>query len=479
MQYTPVWPQGKPKQRGTRRSADPVRFVLIAGLVGCVVLTVAYFYTDSLAGRSVAKASPSEVPKSAFPVLSARRAPATLSMTSRTGAVRRALDGVTRRLPSGSCLRVDWMGTTLSSTRSDVLFIPASASKVTTGAAALEVLGAEHTFDTQVFADPISPSGSTQNLYVIGGGDPVLVTAGYVATEKYPTINGTSLDSLITSILAKGIRQITGSVIVIDSRYDQERFIDQWPTSFYGVEAGPLGALVVNDGVVSGESAKPDDPGLAAGTELVNLLSLRGVTVATGVQRRTTVPQSATSIASISSAPLSAIVQEMLVNSDNNTSELLVKEMGYVKKGIGSTSKGLEVVLETIRTWSIGTSVVVDGSGLSKSNSSSCDFFIGLLERNKEVFPNLLAIAGSTGTLENFFNDSSVEERLVGKTGTLTGVKSLVGYLPLESEDDVQFALLLNGSGVENQSVFQPIWKSLGEALNSARTVPRPDQLAP
>jgi D-alanyl-D-alanine carboxypeptidase len=102
-----------------------------------------------------------------------------------------------------------------------------------------------------------------------------------------------------------------------------------------------------------------------------------------------------------------------------------------------------------------------------------------LLDRNKELFPNLLAVAGSTGTLENAFNDSPVENRLVGKTGTLTGVKALVGYLPLESEEDVQFSLLMNASGVDNQSVYRPIWNSLGEALHRARAVPRPDQLAP
>jgi D-alanyl-D-alanine carboxypeptidase/D-alanyl-D-alanine-endopeptidase (penicillin-binding protein 4) len=102
-----------------------------------------------------------------------------------------------------------------------------------------------------------------------------------------------------------------------------------------------------------------------------------------------------------------------------------------------------------------------------------------VLDRNKEVFPNLLAVAGSTGTLENAFNDTSVENRLVGKTGTLTGVKALVGYLPLESEEDVQFSLLINAAGADNQSAYRPIWNSLGEALNRARAIPRPDQLAP
>lgn len=479
MQYTPVLPQNKRGSQRGRRSADPVRFVLIVGVLGALILTGAYFYVDALSRRSVAQAAPSEVTSSSFSVLNARRTPATLSTTSRVGTVRRALTSVAGRLPSGACLRVDWLGTTLSSVRGDVSLIPASASKITTAAVALEVLGAEYTFDTQVFADPISPTGVTQNLYVLGGGDPLLVTTNYTALERYPTINGTSLETLVASIANAGVRQISGSIVVIDSRYDQERFVDQWPSSFYGVEAGPLGALMFNDVVITGESLKPDDPGLGAGQELAFLLSQRGISVSSGPQRATGVPTSATKIASITSAPLTAVLQEMLVNSDNNTAELLVKELGFVKKGIGSTSAGLEVINETVKTWGTAVPTVVDGSGLSSANSATCDFFMGILDRNKETFPSLLAIAGQTGTLKTSFNDSPVEDRLVAKTGTLTGVKALVGYLPLDSEEDVKFSLVMNASGIDNQSSYRPIWNALGEALNRARATPRPEQLTP
>ncbi len=479
MQYTPVLPQGKPISRRARRSADPVRFVAIVGVLGALILTGAYFYVDALSQRSVAQATPSNIDSANFPVLSARRTPATLSTTSRLGTVRRAMTSVARRLPSGACLRVDWLGTTLSSVRTDVSLIPASASKITTAAVALEVLGAEYTFETQVFADPLSPSGVTQNLYVLGGGDPLLVTANYTALERYPTINGTSLDTLVASIANAGVKQIAGSIVVIDSRYDQERFIGQWPSSFHGVEAGPLGALMFNDVVITGEALKPDDPGIGAGQELGILLAQRGIGVAAGTQRGSAVPSSATKVASITSAPLTAVLQEMLVNSDNNTAEILVKELGYVKKGIGSTSAGLEVVAETVKTWAVGDPVSVDGSGLSSANSSTCDFFMGILDRNKETFPSLLAVAGKTGTLKTSFIDSPVEDRLVAKTGTLTGVKALVGYLPLDAEEDVKFSLLMNASGIDNQSSYRPIWNALGDALNRARSTPRPEQLSP
>lgn len=463
-----------------RRAPDPIRVVLIAGLIGLLVLTFAYFAVDALAQRSDSRDSDNQLSSSEHPVLSARRAPTTLSFTSRTGTVRRAVTNASTRLPTGGCLRVDWMGEKLIAVKSDTPFIPASASKLLTAAVALEVLGGTYTFETQILSDPISSTGAVSNIYVVGGGDPVLVRSDYPASEKYPTINGTSIEVLTSAVRASGITQITESIAVVDNRYDQIRYLDIWPSSFFGVEAGPIGALVMNDSTVTGTPGRSEDPALASGSEIAALLTKEGVSVPTSIQRITTVPTTAAKVASVTSSPLTSIVQEMLVNSDNNTAEMIVKELGYVKKGNGSTASGLEVIAETVAQWGLTTTPsIVDGSGLSSSNSMTCDDFISVLEKNKEIFPGLLAVAGVSGTLKTSFVDSSVEGRLAAKTGTLTGVKSLVGYLPLEEEDDVQFALMMNSSGIDNPNSFRPIWNALADALNRARAIPRPEQLAP
>ena len=466
--------------RSLNRASDPVRFVLVAGLVGIIALFVAYVAVDRLAGRSTSQASTTQIDSTTHPVLTVRRAPTTLSFTSRLGSVRRAMANVTSRLPSGACFRVDWMGETLSSVKSDTPFIPASASKILTAAVALEVLGPTYTFETQVFSDPLSSTGSVANLYLVGGGDPVLVRSDYPATEKYPTINPTAIEGLVNSIVAAGVSQVTQAINVIDNRYDQIRYLDIWPSSFYGVEAGPLGALMVNDSTVVDQPGRQDDPAIASGSELSVLLARQGIVSSSSIQRIDSVPATATKIASVTSAPLTAIIEEMLVNSDNNTSELLLKEMGFAKKGSGTTQSGLEVVSETIAKWGLGsTPTIVDGSGLSSSNSMTCDVFASLLEQNKDVLPPLMSVAGETGTLKTFFVDSPMEGRMVAKTGTLTGVKSLVGYLPLDEEEDVKFALLMNSSGIDNQNSFRPIWNSLAEALNRASATPRPEDLIP
>jgi D-alanyl-D-alanine carboxypeptidase/D-alanyl-D-alanine-endopeptidase (penicillin-binding protein 4) len=317
-------------------------------------------------------------------------------------------------------------------------------------------------------------------LFIVGGGDPVIVRNEYVATEKYKTFNGTPLETLADQIVATGIRTITGSVVGIDSRYDDKRFVDIWPSEFHFTESGPLGALMMNDGVVVGEPIKPDDPAVAAATELRSMLIARGVAVIGPVRHDPTVPAAATAVTAISSSPLPLLLREMLVNSDNNTAELVLKEIGYNQKKVGSTAAGLEVVTKYFADKKITPiPTLLDGSGLSSSNKASCRSFMTLLNSQASELAPLLAIAGTSGTLINAFEDSPMKGRLLAKTGTLSGVKSLVGYLPVEGGQPVVFAFIMNEAGIDNRTAYRPLWNALGEALDKAKSTPRADQLAP
>jgi D-alanyl-D-alanine carboxypeptidase len=104
---------------------------------------------------------------------------------------------------------------------------------------------------------------------------------------------------------------------------------------------------------------------------------------------------------------------------------------------------------------------------------------MSLLQREEKTLPGLMAVAGVSGTIRDAFDPSPVKGRLVGKTGTLNGVKALVGYLPLDGEEPVVYSLLLHQVGIDNMSAYRPIWNALGDALNKARATPRPDQLVP
>jgi D-alanyl-D-alanine carboxypeptidase/D-alanyl-D-alanine-endopeptidase (penicillin-binding protein 4) len=210
------------------------------------------------------------------------------------------------------------------------------------------------------------------------------------------------------------------------------------------------------------------------------MLIARGVSVIGTVRHDASLPSEATPVTTISSSPLPLVLREMLVNSDNNTAEMVLKEIGFNKMKSGSTAAGLEVVKQYFADKKITPlPSLVDGSGLSGSNQASCQSFMTLLNSQAAQLAPLLAIAGTTGTLTSAFEDSPMNGRLLGKTGTLSGVKSLVGYLPVEGGQPVVFAFIMNASGIDNKTAYRPLWDALGDALNKAKSTPRADQLAP
>jgi len=370
------------------------------------------------------------------------------------------------------------MGTRLGSLNSTKAMIPASATKVITAAVALEVLKPGFTYTTNVLGT-LDAVGTTADLFFVGGGDPLLVRNEYVASEKYPTTSGTSLEKLADSLVAAGLRRVTGSVVGVDSRYDDKRFVDVWPQDFHFTESGPLGALMVDDGVVLGQTTKPDDPAVAAATELQNLLNARGVLFG-ALPRRDALPSGLATIASIQSAPLTSIVQEMLINSDNNTAEMLLKEIGFASTATGSTAAGLTAVTEQLAKWKLDKDVqLFDGSGLASDGRIPCDVFMSLLNTFSTTLPGLMATAGETGTIRDTFDGTAVAGKLRGKTGTLNGVKALVGYLPITNAGPVTFSLLMNKTGIDNQGSYRPIWYSLADVLNRASASPSMEQLTP
>ncbi|MEY3266451.1 MAG: putative D-alanyl-D-alanine carboxypeptidase, partial [Actinomycetota bacterium] len=302
--------------------------VTAVAVIGTILLGTLYVITDRTAHRVNAQKDGFVTVSPRVSLLSARRAPNTLSVVTRTGRVSRAVANFLPKVPADGCASVDWMGQRIGEVRSSNFYVPASATKIVIAAVALEVLGPTFAFETHVHGS-VDPNGIAGDLYFVGGGDPVLIRAEYPATEKYATTSGTSLEALADAIVA-GVKQLTGSVVGLDSRYDDKRYIDVWPDEFHSVEAGPLGALMVDDGLVMGENLKPDDPAISAATELRVLLEARGVGVG-ALSRRDVTVNDTPSIAKVTSSPLSAIVAEMLVNSDNNTSELLLKEIGYAK----------------------------------------------------------------------------------------------------------------------------------------------------
>jgi D-alanyl-D-alanine carboxypeptidase/D-alanyl-D-alanine-endopeptidase (penicillin-binding protein 4) len=360
--------------------------------------------------------------------------------------------------------------------------------KIVTAAVALDVLGEEHRFTTEARADT-SPAGGVLNgnLYLVGGGDPVLGTAPYVAAAAaqvtHPQPYVTPLEALADQIVATGVRQITGSVLGDDSRYDAERFVPSWPASYASSrEAGPLGALMVNDAAASLDPLRSaDDPAVSAAATLTALLRERGVVVA-GEAGRAVAPPVAPVVTTIQSRPLGELVGELLTTSDDNTAELLVKEIGAVAGGAGTRAAGLAIMQAKLGEWGVPLEGIflIDGSGLDRGNRLTCAALQAVLRHVGGTGPvaDGLPVAGRTGTLADAFRGNPAEGRLHAKTGTLSEAKALSGFVDaVDGQRHVSFSYIQNSP--EAEAAAAPVWDALGRVLTTYPTAPPIDQLDP
>lgn len=480
----------RPSSRSSRRAvpaANPIATLLFVAAFPAVILFGVWQYAGSQAGSDppgpdIEAEFPTLAPST--PILSARRTPEVLARETSITAFETALRPLGGAVLPGSCAVVEVDGVLALADGIDTPVTPASVMKVVVAAVALEALGPAYTFTTEVRAEVVA--GSVGSLYLIGGGDPLLASAWYPDDPRfvrYPQQPATSLEALADAVIRAGVTQVAGNVVGDGSRYDAELYPPTWPISFRAVQGGPIGGLVANDGAVLGQGIRTNDPALGAAEELTRLLRERGVVIA-GQATSGRAPADVGAIASVTSAPLSDVVREMLVNSDNNTAEMMLKEIGVATRQAGSRASGVATVTETLTRWGVDMTgfQMVDGSGLSRENAMTCRGVLGVLDRFDERSALFLGlpVAGRAGTLSTYFLGSSMEGRLVAKTGTLTGVKGLAGYLPIDGGGLVRFVVLLEGAGVSDDASFRPIWERyLAGALASYPIGPTADRILP
>jgi serine-type D-Ala-D-Ala carboxypeptidase/endopeptidase (penicillin-binding protein 4) len=218
-------------------------------------------------------------------------------------------------------------------------------------------------------------------------------------------------------------------------------------------EAGPLGALVVNNGFTVFDpppGKRADDPAAHVASELTRLATAAGIAVAgpAGAGPAPT-PDGAVTLATVRSAPLSEIVAGMLRESDNTAAELIVKELGVAKRKEGSTPAGTQAVMDALAEAKLPTAGLRlgDGSGLEVSNQASCALLAAALRipdgsSGPRMAP-LLAVAGRTGTLSLRLADTPLAGKLRAKTGSINNVSGLAGYL--DGRRGLSFAFVVNG----------------------------------
>lgn len=475
-----------------------------AALLPAIALWSAWQWADAQAQSfdvapvtsSTIVAPPAPPPALVTPLGSLRRAPTALSREMNLDAFRAEVVPLLDAVNDRSCVSVSVDGIDVGARNDDRPVLPASVVKVLVAAVALEILGADHRFTTTVTGPAPVAGVVSGDLVLVGGGDPLLSGDWYPTSnlERFPVSNHTSLDDLADAVVNAGVSRVTGDVVGDGSRYDDEFFAPGWGLGVAGLEAGPYDALLVNDARVLGDDLRAADPSEAAAREFTRLLIERGVTIE-GAPRSASVTDDTsglTSIATVASVELPDVIAEMLTNSDNNTAELMVKEIGLAGSGAGTRVAGLQLMAVTLERWGIDLTGVVlaDGSGLSLENSLTCAALLGVLRRSGAdgAIAGGLPVAATTGTLRNAFDDGPMAGRLLGKTGTLNNppinedppaVKSLAGYVPIVGGGAIEYTLLLNGPTISDQSEYRPIWDLLADVFATYPATAGPDVLGP
>lgn len=345
-------------------------------------------------------------------------------------------------------------GDTLAARNARDPFLPASIQKLPTTLAALVRFGPDHVFTTRAAVTAQRLDGSVGKLVVIGGGDPTLATTAY-RTRYLTTRDGMeegervfpsgspTIAELADEIATAGITRVRGNLLADETLFDERRTQDGWKSSYLdrstgGPHVAYLSALIVNQGFSNIERTRiARSPAQYAAGRLLRALEDRGVEVEGEVVLRAT-PDGATEVAAVESPPLAEIVGWVNRWSVNHPAELLLKGLGAAFRGEGSTDAGRRVVRNVL--YEIGASLdgyrLEDGSGLSMLNRMAPRTVAAILRwalrttgATARAFRDSFAIACEPGALLRRMCESRAAGNLRGKTGLLSGVRCMAGWV--------------------------------------------------
>ncbi len=389
---------------------------------------------------------------------------------------------------------------TLYSRDAEKYFIPASNTKLFTTAAALQKLGANFRIRTSVYQD------GEGILRVVGRGD--------------PSLKNEQLTILAKQLYQKGIREINqliaddsyfqGEVVHPSWQWEDVQFYYGAPVNSLIVNenasvinflpqkigeplkiqwSNPLDAYnwqIENDSITTPENqpgfvevyrdlkgqilrikgqlpvnSQPNITAIAVFDPAQNFLqNFRLILTKAGIKvKRTSVNNGGKNeqeIAAIESPPLSELLVETNVNSNNLYTEVLLRSLAdqqQLARNKTTADLGLEALKNTLTELGIepNSYMIVDGSGLSRKNIISPEALVQLLQvmaksSQAEVFRASLPVAGISGTLKNRFLNTSAQGLVQAKTGTMMGVVSLSGYVNVPNYETLVFSIMVNQS---------------------------------
>lgn len=392
--------------------------------------------------------------------------------------------------------------------------IPASISKILTASAVLEAFPPGTKLKTTLQTTAKVENGILKgDLYLKGGGDPGFVSenmwflVNHFKRENVKLIEGDIVvdDTLFDSKRYDESRQSTrvdraydspvgamsfnwnsinifirpgsevgeSAKVFVDPENEYIRLVNKAKTSAGGgnkliierqrdskhpgdtiVVSGSLG-INAKEQVVFKNITSPD---LWSGFNLKSFLEQRGILVKGQVKTGKT-PSSARVVAEAESKPIELMVTDMNKFSNNFVAEMLTKLLHSQDGQQGTLNGGIQKIRQHLAGLKIPTDEFefYNPSGLTRDNLLSSRAMGLLLKKQKQNFqlqPEFLSslpISGIDGTLKRRLKGTSGERWVRAKTGYLTGVVTLAGYVGCPSGIVGEFSFIFNGKTDEGK----------------------------
>lgn len=398
-------------------------------------------------------------------------------------------------------------GVTLYRKNTDRYFMPASNEKLFTAFAALNYLDERFVYQTRLFADTAKIQSGTlkDHAYLQFSGDPTLTIAqldhlintlsqkGIHHIEGNFIIDDTAFDQVFYSPGSCWDDQIFGfgsplSALIVNHNSvkatilpakkpeqpakitlpDQPQFmyfINHVTTvsstaTESKIDVTPINetTYLVNGCIKTAEPAQEiimaiHNPRANIQAILIYLLKKNHIAYTQPIKFQSINP-SVKLLASESSLPLPLLIQQMLKESDNAIANALFKTMGstYAHQP-GSWQNGSDAVHDILRHTAhlkMPKPTLVDGAGSSRYNYVTPEHIVMLLHQAffspyAKLFISALPISGIDGTLKNRDNTAAVRGKIHAKTGTMSAVTALSGYLETQTKHQLVFSILING----------------------------------
>ncbi len=155
-------------------------------------------------------------------------------------------------------------------------------------------------------------------------------------------------------------------------------------------------------------------------------------------------------IATLRSAPLSTLAIRLMKISQNLYAETFLTSLSATPPA--SAASGAATARTVLSPWGVsdGGLILRDGSGLTRYDFVSAEALVTILahvhgdERLRGPFQASLPIAGRDGTLTNRMKGTPAEGNVRAKTGSMTGVRTVSGYVTTADGEPLVFAILAN-----------------------------------